>query len=52
MIFPAPEFDGCDIEPILDADVDRLIRLALLSEAGLTSEEARAWENLRGKEAS
>ena len=50
--FPAPAFDGCDIEPILEDDMDRLIRLALLSEAGLSIDEARVWGNLCGKEGS
>jgi len=36
----------------LEDDTDKLIRLALLAEAGLTLEEARAYESVIGKEAS
>jgi hypothetical protein len=48
-LFPAPPFVGCDIELELDRDFERLLRLALLSEAGLTLAELRAWEWLRSR---
>lgn len=50
-IFPAPAFDGCDLD-IEIAAIDDVIRLALLWEMGMTTEEARCWLNLRGVQPS
>jgi len=46
MTYPMNVFDE---EAAIEDDTDRLIRAALLAEAGLTLEEARAYESLREK---